>query len=228
MHDIDRTQLEYTSEMPGFEAEQFEYGEYGEYGESEGEWAGESEAVLSEADEVQLASELLEVTNEAELDRFIGGLLKRVARGAGQIIRSPIGQAVGGILKGVAKKALPLAGGALGGYIGGPLGAKIGSGLASAAGSALGLEAEALEQEDREFEGARQFVRVAADTVNRAVSAPAGADPRAVAQAAAVAAAKTLAPGLIGAAGPVAAAAMGRGRTGRWLRRGTKIVLFGV
>ena len=79
-------------------------------------------------------------------------------------MKSPIGQAVGGVLKGVAKKALPIAGGALGAYFGGPLGAKIGSGLAPAAGSALGLELEALSQEDREFEGGKQFVRFAANT----------------------------------------------------------------
>jgi hypothetical protein len=225
MHDIDRTQMEYSPEMSALETEQFEFGEQ--------EWAGETygEAVLTEADEAELASELLEVTNEEELDRFLGGLLKRAARAVGQVVRSPIGQAVGGVLKGVAKKALPLAGGALGAYVGGPLGAKIGSGLASAAGSALGLEAEALEQEDREFEGAKQFVRLAADTVKKAAAAPATADPRAVAQSAAIAAARRLAPGLVGAApgaAGAAAALRGRGRTGQWLRRGTKIVLYGV
>jgi uncharacterized protein (DUF697 family) len=226
MHDIDRTQMEYTPELPGFQSEQFEYGEYGEQ-----EWGGETygETVLTEADEIQLASELLAVTNEAELEQFLGSLIKKVGSVAGKVIRSPIGQAVGGVLKGVAKKALPLAGGAIGTYFGGPLGAKIGSGLASAAGSALGLEAEALEQEDREFEGAKQFVRVAADTVKKAASAPATADPRALAQAAAVAAARKFAPGLVDAgAGPLAGAALGRGQTGRWLRRGTKIVLYGV
>jgi hypothetical protein len=220
MHDIDRTQLEFGQEMSGFQSEQFEYGE--------AEWSGES--VLSEADEIQLAGELLEVTNEAELDRFLGDFIKKVGSVAGQVIRSPVGQAVGGVLKGVAKKALPMAGGAIGGYFGGPLGAKIGSGLASAAGSALGLETEQLEQEDREFEGAKQFVKVAADTVKAAASAPPGSDPRAVAQAAAVAAARKFAPALLGQGGMAGAggAAGARGASGRWLRRGSKIVLYGV
>lgn len=219
MHDIDRTQLEFGQEMSGFQSEQFEYGE--------AEWSGES--VLSEADEIQLAGELLEVTNEAELDRFLGDFIKKVGSVAGQVIRSPVGQAVGGVLKGVAKKALPWAGGAVGGYFGGPLGAKIGSGLASAAGSALGLETEQLEQEDREFEGAKQFVKVAADTVKAAASAPSGSDPRAVAQAAAVAAAKKFAPALLGQGGPAGGGAAGaRGASGRWMRRGSKIVLYGV
>ena len=230
MHDIDRTQLEYSQETPGFQSEQFEYGEYGET-----EWSGEmlGESVLTEADEVQLASEFLEITNEAELDRFLGNFIKKVGRVAGKVIRSPIGQAVGGVLKGVAKKALPLAGGAIGGYFGGPLGAKIGSGLASAAGSALGLEAESARA-GRPRVRRREAVRArAADTVKSAAGAPPSADPRAVAQAAAVAAAKKFAPGLARRGGgpgmgAVAAGAFGRGQTGRWLRRGNKIVLYGV
>lgn len=222
MHDIDRTQMEYTAELPGFEAEQFEFGE--------GEWSPEGGAVLSEADEYELASELLGVASEEELDQFLGNLIKKVGRGAGKLIRSPIGQAVGGVLKGVAKKALPLAGGALGGYIGGPLGAKIGSGLASAAGSALGLEGEALAQEDQEFEGAKQFVRLAADTVSKAAAASPAADPRAVAQSAAISAAKQLAPGLLKKVGAAAGmpAAAGRGQSGRWARKGNSIVLYGA
>ena len=60
MHDIDRTQLEYGQEMPGFQSEQFGYGET--------EWLGES--VLSEADEIQLAGELLEVTTKPSSTAF--------------------------------------------------------------------------------------------------------------------------------------------------------------
>lgn len=236
MHDIDRTQMEYSPELSSFEAGNYEFAQQewsGEsYGETYGETFGESygETVLTEADETELASELLEVTNEAELDRFLGKLLSRAARAVGSAARSPIGQAVGGVLKGVAKKALPLAGGALGGAIGGPLGAQIGSGLASAAGGALGLEGETLEQEDREFEGAKQFVRLGADTVKQAAVAPPAADPRAVAQNAAIAAANKHAPGLIGGAARATPGAMAgmRGRTGRWMRRGNKIVLYGV
>jgi hypothetical protein len=252
MHDIGQTQMEYNQEQPGFEtgfetgfeAEQFEYGqgeweaESGEFGEF-GEF-GELGGLLSEADEMELANELLSVSSEAELDQFLGNVFKKVARAAGKVIRSPIGRAVGGVLKGVAKKALPLAGGAIGGYFGGPLGAKIGSGLARAGGKALGLEAEMLEQEDLEFEGARQYVRLAANTVKKATSAPANVDPRAIARSAAVAAVKQFAPGLLGKGGTrggisgaigqgqTGRGQMGRGQTGRWMRRANKIVLYGV
>ena len=221
MHDIDRTQMEYSNE-------QFEFGE--------GEWSGEAGGSFSEAEEMELATELLSVSNEGELDRFLGDLVSRATKAVGSFVRSPIGQAVGGVLKGVAKKALPMAGSAIGGYFGGPLGAKIGSGLANAAGNALGLEGE-MAGEDREFEGAKQFVRLAAQTAAQAATAPQGADPRAVAQQAATAAARQHAPGLLAGGGmgggaPAAAghapAAGGGVRSGRWLRRGNKIVLYGA
>ncbi|SFU62404.1 hypothetical protein [Pseudoduganella namucuonensis] len=244
MHDIDRTTLEFGQEM-GYEGEQYEFGQ--------GEWSGEG-GLLTESEEMELANELLSVTNEAELDQFLGNFLKKAASVAGSVIKSPIGQAVGGVLKGVAKKALPMAGGAIGGYFGGPLGAKIGSGLASAAGGALGLEAEGeMMGEDREYEGAKTFVRIAADTVNRASQAR-GGDPRAVAQAAATAAARQHAPGLLAKAGAQGAAACGPkgrgqasgmqrggmggmggmggaaggGASGRWTRQGGKIILHGA
>ena len=228
MHDIDRTTLEFGNET-SYE------GEY-EFGESE--WGGEmgQQGMLTEAEEMELASELLSVTNEAELEQFLGTFLKKAASFAGNVIRSPVGKAIGGALKGVAKKALPLAGGAIGGYFGGPLGAKIGSGLASAAGSALGLEAEGeLSGEDREFDGARTFVKLAADTVNRAAQAR-GGDPRQVAMQAATAAVRQHAPGLLAKAGQqfgqggqqAGAARPTGGHSGRWVRQGRKIVIYGA
>jgi len=232
MHDMDRTSLEFGQEM-GYEGEQFEFGQ--------GEWSGEG-GLLSEALEMELATELLSVTNEAELEQFLGNFLRKAASAVGSAIKSPIGQAVGGVLKGVAKRALPLAGGALGAFVGGPLGARIGSGLASAAGSALGLEAEGeLSGEDREFDGARTFVKLAADTVNRAAQAR-GGDPRQIAMQAATAAARQHAPGLLGINPQQAgqgqagsgfgsgfgAAGAQRGATGRWVRQGRRIVLYGA
>jgi phage tail tape-measure protein len=220
MRTFDNTSMEYSPEMEAFPAEYFEWGGEAEWG-SEAEGEGESE-VFHEAELMELAQELLEVTNEAELDRFLGSLIKKAGSAIGSVIRSPIGQAVGGYLKGAAKRALPLAGAALGGYVGGPLGAKIGSGLASAAGSALGLEAETLSAEDREFEGAKHFVRMAGDAVKSAAAAPPNANPQAVAQAAVTASAQKHAAGLLrGAPGPRG----GAGRAGRWIRRGRNIII---
>ncbi len=203
--------FEYNPEMESYET--------GWGGETE--WGTESE-VFSEAEVMELAGELTEITTEAELDRFLGDLISKAGRALGKVVRSPIGQAVGGWLKGAAKSALPLAGGALGGLVGGPLGAKIGSGLASAAGGALGLEAE-MSQEDREFEGAKNFVKMAADAVKSAVTAPPAVNPAAVAQAAVKAAVAKHAPGL---AGRAAGAISKLGRTGRWVRQGRNVIII--
>jgi hypothetical protein len=209
--------FEYNPEMETYETE---------WG-AETEWGGE---VFSEAEAMELAGELLEITNEAELDRFLGDLVSKAGQALGTAVRSPIGQAVGGWLKGAAKSALPLAGGALGGFVGGPLGAKIGSGLASYAGSALGLEAE-MSQEDREFEGAKNFVKMAADAVKSAVAAAPGVNPVAVAKAAVKEAVEKRAPGLLGGAatsGMLGGAVRpgGKvGRTGRWVRQGRNVII---
>ena len=209
--------LEFNPEMASFEGEVFEFGQ--------SEWAGGSGEIFGEGELTELAAELLEITNEEELNYFLGNLVKRAASAIGKVVRSPVGQAIGGVLKAAAKKALPVAGAALGGYLGGPLGAKIGSGLAQAAGGALGLEAEAMSYEDRQYEGAKQFVRFAGETVKNAVSAPAGPDHRVAAQAAAVQAARALAPGLLGSA---QATPTRRGVAGRWVRRGRHVVLLNV
>jgi hypothetical protein len=152
---------------------------------------------LPEAEEMALAAEMLEITNEAELDRFLGGLIRNVGRTLGGIVRSPIGRAIGGVLRPLAKAALPIAGRALGTFVGGPVGGLVGGQLASAAGNLFGLELEGLSPEDREFEVARRFVKFASATTKNALSAPATANPTAVAKAAATAAARRLAPGLL-------------------------------
>ncbi len=211
--------LEFNPEAETFEQEQFEFGQsefVGEAGEVFGEVFGEGELM-------ELTAELMEITNEQELNYFLGNLIKRAAGAIGKAVRSPVGQAIGGVLKAAAKKALPLAGAALGGAVGGPLGAKIGSGLAQAAGGALGLEAEMLSHEDRQYEGGKQFVRFAGETVKNAVTNPASPDPRAAAQSAVVRAAQALAPGLVSSA---QAAPAGRHVAGRWVRRGRHIVIL--
>jgi hypothetical protein len=144
------------------------------------EWASEwnAESVHAEtpfalnelqhqSQEMELAAELLGVTNEAELEQFLGGLLSRAVGAAGGFLNSPAGAQIKGLLKSAAKQALPKIGGAVGGHFGGQSGAQLGSKIASSAGRLLGLELEGLSSEDREFEVARQFVRFANDAVSR-------------------------------------------------------------
>ena len=204
---------EYTPELEVFETENLE-------------WEGESGlGILAETEEMELASELLEITSEAELDLFLGKLIRRVGRSAGKFFRSPAFKAIGGVLKGAAKTLLPVAGTALGTFFGGPLGATIGGRLASMAGSALGLELEGLSQEDREFEAARQFVRFASEAVNNLPAMPA-ADPVTAARQATAAAAQKYAPGLLNARPHLSGLPGHARREGRWLRRGRNIVII--
>ena len=249
MHDIDRTQAEYTTwgEVDGLEMDEFGYmgeqesGEFGLFGEQEQGYYGET-GVFSEADEIQLAAELLDISSEEELEQFLGNLVRRAASAVGRAVRSPIGRQITGMLRGVARQALHMVGGALGNLVAPGLGGMVGSKLASSAGSMLGLELEGLSPEDQEFEVARQIVRLGGEAVRQAATAPPGAPPQAVAQTAVRAAAQQYAPGLLGGTGAGVngqgrtgatgvgrmGATGGRGQTGRWYRRGNRIVLIGV
>jgi hypothetical protein len=210
---------EYNPEMEMFESEQFE-------------WTGEGEGeILGEGEVMELATELLEVRDEQELDRFLGSVFKKVKAFAA----SPAGKAVGGMLKGVLKKALPVAGRVAGSFFGGPIGATIGGKLGDMAGNLFEMELEGLSQEDREFEAAKQFVRFASEAISNAATAP-GGYPVGIARSAIAAAAQRHAPGLLnGSSGtsPMSSTSQrsqqfggaGRARSGSWRRVGPNIVV---
>jgi hypothetical protein len=200
---------------------------------------GSTGRIFNEQQEWELASELLEVGNEQELEQFLGGLLSSAGKAIGSFMNSSTGKAVGGLLKDAAGKLLPMAGSAIGGYFGGPTGAQIGGKIASGAGSLFGLGET--ESEEREWEAATTFVRLAGDTVKNATAAPPGANPHAVAQQALAQAAQVHAPGLVPPPGPMGGpmggpmpgpggigGPMGGGRSGRWIRRHGKIIVLGV
>ncbi len=159
---------------------------------------GELEGPLNENQEMELASELLEVTNEAEMEQFLGNLFKSAVKGIGNFARSGTGQALGGMLKNVARTALPVAATALGNLvvpgIGGVLGGKLGS-MASNL-FELPAELEMVDREQHEFEVARRYVRLAAASAQNAARAPRNQPPKAVARKALVQAARRYAPGL--------------------------------
>jgi hypothetical protein len=238
MHDIDRVRLEAEFEAGAFEtgefeAEQFEFAETGE--------------VFGETQNMELASELLEVSSESELEQFLGDLVAKAGQSLGRIVGSPSGQALIGILKSAARKVLPSLGSSMGRYIGGDEGARLGGQAASAAGRAFGLELEGLSNEDREFEIARRYVNFAGEAVRNlsetlaqtqgpGQSEIATGSSLNAALAAANAAAKTHAPGLLQTPAAMrlnppsfAHARDGAGgATGRWVRHGSNIVLYGV
>jgi len=225
MHDIDRTLNEYGNSEMGM-------GEMGfEFGSAEAGFGGEIASPFNEMQEMELATELLSVGSETELNQFLGNLIRKAGSAVGSFVASPTGKALGGILRQAAKKALPVVGSAIGGYFGGSTGADMGSRFASTAGNILGLEYEGMSQEDREFEVARRFVRFGGATVRRAAQTPVGSNPVGVARQAAMVAAQTFLPGLLGGAGAApdtSACSCGGGRSGRWYRRGRKIILVGL
>jgi uncharacterized protein (DUF697 family) len=157
---------------------------------------GEYESPLGEVEEMELATRLLEVQTEEELEQFLGNLVSRVARGVGGFLRSKAGKALGGILKNVAKTALPVVGGALGSVVAPGAGTAIGSKLGTLATRLFEVELEGMEQEDQEFEVARRYVRLAAASARNAALARRRANPNAAARAAVLAASRRYAPGL--------------------------------
>jgi hypothetical protein len=211
MHDIDRALFEM---------------------EDEDEW-GEAEGGMYESTEMEMAGEFLELASEQELDRFLGKLLSSAVGAGKAFLGSDAGKAVGGLLKGAAKQVLPQIGRAVGDFVAPGSGGQIGSQLASSVGAKLGLELEGLSAEDRELEAARAFVRFADETAQIAEAAPPSVPPATAAVHAATVAAQHQLPGIapvVRALRPPGSVGPSRGVTasGRWVRRGSTIVLHNV
>ncbi|MCX5394791.1 D-alanyl-D-alanine carboxypeptidase family protein [Streptomyces sp. NBC_00094] len=82
--------------------------ELGEFTAETGLLGDEYGSPLSEAEERALATELLGVTDERELEAFLGSFLAPIARRDGGFLSSAAGETLGGVLKNVARTALPL------------------------------------------------------------------------------------------------------------------------
>ena len=164
-------------------------------GENEGEFGYEAEGETLEA---QLASELLEISTEAELDQFLGKLAGSVLKGASTFTKSPVGKALGGVLKNVAKTALPAVGGALGSMVLPGVGTAIGSKLGSLAGGLIKEEeAEMMSEAEAEYEAAQRYVRFARAAVGNAARVPRNVPYQAAVRAASISAARRYAPSLL-------------------------------
>lgn len=224
---------QYESGYEAFKPEKFEYAF-----EDEAEIYGEAESPFTEAEEMELALEMLEISSEAELDQFLGSLVSKAWGGIKKIGAKAL-PAVGGILKSVAKKALPMVGGALGSFIPIPgVGTALGTALGTAASNLFEGELEGLSQEEQEFEIARRFVRFGGATVRRAGRFPRSVSPYSAARRAAFVAARRFVPGLYrrrpsGLRGgqPISRRYAPGYRiapsrvNGRWIRRGPTVVL---
>ncbi len=146
--------------------------------------------------------------------------MKKVAKGVGGFVKSPVGQALGGALKNVAKNALPVVGGALGSLVAPGVGTAIGGQLGSVASGLFELELEGMDREQAEFEVARRFVRFATDATRNVALANQDVPPHALVSAAVADAARETAPGLL--TGPNGDAPSEPATSGRWVRRGRR------
>jgi peptidoglycan hydrolase-like protein with peptidoglycan-binding domain len=202
------------------------------------EEVGQSEYELqssSEIEELAQAAELLTVTNERELDHFLGDLISDIGKTARGYAGSASSQTMGGILKSAAKQVLPLLSSVLHGDTSGLAGVKAGGPLMADGDKVFGLELGEMSQEDREFETARRYVKFARHAVKRATEADPDLPPAEQAKAAVVEAAKQYAPGLESAAQSIVTGAEQPGvnphqhrRSGQWFRKGKDIVLQGL
>lgn len=253
MHDIDRTQVQKGGE---YEAGDFETADA--MGELDPEFELELDGILREAgagqdeleaqdemevQEIDLASELMGAGSDQELDQFIGRAFRRLRR---RVLPGALARALGGLLKGVAKRSLPGIGGALGTLAIPGVGSMAGAQVGRMAGNLFEVPENEFGEGEYEFEVARRFVRLTDDALAQAERMPADADPRAVAREALRRAATRHAPGLAQAlaqAGRTTGRPGGNGRgdgvsngnsrrpdgqSGRWVRRGDAIVLFGA
>lgn len=192
---------------------------------------------FSEVEEQELAAELLAVTNDQEMDQFIGGLLRRAASAVGGALRSPVGRVLGGLAKGAVRKILPGTGRAFNNLFDSVASGQIGQ-LAAGAGQLLGLEGEGMSAEDQEFSAAQQLVRLAGSAAAQAAASPSTRAPADVARQAMIQAARLHAPGLVrttsqhqhsgGCGGGAGTCSCQRTDAGSWERRGHHIILHGV
>lgn len=136
------------------------------------------EALRDEYDEMSFAAQLLEAQTPAALDAVLHDL---VARGG---LGGPVARPVADLLRRAAHQVFPLNA------------TRAPADLKRKAAAIFGLEVEGLSPEDKEFEVARRFVRLAGDTVDQA-QARTGQPPRRAVELALLHAARRHAPGLL-------------------------------
>ena len=117
--------------------------------------------------DAELAAELLDVTSESELERFLGRVAAETARRVGGRLPAGTGRALAADLRRTAERTLPTLATVLGDQLepgAGPL-------AAERAARMYGLELEGMSPEDRDYEIARQFLHFAQATAARAATA---------------------------------------------------------
>jgi hypothetical protein len=198
----------------------------------EGTCCPRDESPFSEAEEAELTMELLSLSNEDEVDLFLGHLFKGAWKGLKRV-GAGLGNAAGplaSVLKGVAKTALPFAGAAFGSFIPVPgIGTAVGTALGSAVSKALEAEFSGLELEEQEFEKAQRFVRIAGTAAQEVARAAASGPVPAIVRSAVLHAADQHLPHFGDSNLRVDPNQRNEANQhGQWVRRGGQIIIVGV
>jgi hypothetical protein len=143
---------------------------------------------MSEAHEVELASQALSLSSDHELEAFLGDVFRAVGTATGRFARPPVGRELVGMLRGAVGNALPGPGSSPGLDL---------PSLAQQAASLLGLELEGLSPQDQEFEAGRGLVRFLGGAYHHALGSPRHIPARTVARRAVIGSARRFAPGLL-------------------------------
>jgi hypothetical protein len=215
MHDLDRSDLVF--ESGGFEEGLEEFDE--DIGADE--MSDDDEVFDDSGEELELASELLAVADDEELDQFLGKFIKKRLRPFSRKLAGNLG----GFLKGAVKKVLPTVASMAGGAIGGPAGAMIASNASPYLSNLLGMELEGLSPEDQELEAAKSLVRMAGSAIENAANLAMSSPAASAAKQAVIDAARRHVPGLVRNNG---ARSSTGAQQGTWYRRGNRIVIVGV
>ena len=149
--------LEFNPEAESLEQESFE---------ASGLATDAEASVLDESQEMEFASGLLEIAHEQGIGRYIDQLITSVAQSCHKPISSLARRELGRLLREPAGRALP----ALHPQ------RSLQAGVSSAA-RVFGLELEGLSNEDRDFETAKGFIRLAESAARRLANEPHGHSP---------------------------------------------------
>lgn len=189
--------------------------------------------------EAEMAHQLLNVQNEAELNHFLGGIVSLGLRGARALYNSPAGQAIKNRLiteaKSLARRALPNLAGRVGGYLGGTAGAQLGQRLGSWAANRYFNEYEADLEYEAELSTARKLVRVVRVSSNLIAQRAQSGQPinsrsvkRLIMQVARQYFPELSGKALVGELEEDASASGDAPEQGTWYRRGNQIIITGV
>jgi hypothetical protein len=203
MHDIDRTSFEYGSdgELPG----------------------GTFDRPFSEAELDELATQLLEVRDEAELDQFIPAILGAATKVLPFLAKSPVGKVLTGILKDAVISGVPALGGLFKSRSRGPqIGSDVGAAIRSE------LDWEGVPADGRDIEAARKIIAIGGGAARELAQQPPNAPPQAVTDAVQNAAKQEGVPANVPPPSPDTPPPSESTTSGQWFRRGRTIVIEGL